>query len=151
MAFLVALAAAAVGCETQQRPAPQSSVLDVSPRRYPAPAYPPAYATPTYAQPVSQASYIPPGPAYLPPGASPSSSDSVVVDPPVLTKTPAPSTGPKSKTKAGKGNYTVQRGDTLFHIAQVHYGDGKKWKQIVAANPGVTPSSLKVGQKLVLP
>jgi nucleoid-associated protein YgaU len=147
MAFLAALALVAAGCETQQpRPAPQSSVLDVSPR-YPTYAQP--YPAPTYAPPVSQAAYVPPGPAYLPPGASPSASDSVVVEPPVVTKTP-PAAKAKAKP-AAKGSYVVQHGDTLFHIAQVHYGEGKKWKQIVAANPGVTPATLKVGQKLVLP
>jgi len=44
----------------------------------------------------------------------------------------------------------VKHGDTLFSIAKTHYGDGKKWQQIASANPGVTPASLKVEQKLVM-
>ena len=48
-------------------------------------------------------------------------------------------------------NYTVKKGDTLFRIAKDHYGDGKQWRRIAAANPGVTPTSLKAGQILVMP
>lgn len=48
-------------------------------------------------------------------------------------------------------NYTVKKGDTLFRIAKEHYGDGKQWRRIAAANPGLTPTSLKVGQILVMP
>ena len=35
-------------------------------------------------------------------------------------------------------SYTVQKGDTLYKIAKTHYGDGKQWNRIVAANPGVS-------------
>ena len=48
-------------------------------------------------------------------------------------------------------NYTVKKGDTLFRIAKEHYGDGKQWRRIAAANPGLTPTSLKAGQILVMP
>ncbi len=47
--------------------------------------------------------------------------------------------------------YTVKHGDTLWKIAQTHYGDGRKWKQIQDANPGLEPSKLKVGQTITLP
>ena len=49
------------------------------------------------------------------------------------------------------GTYTVKKGDTLWKIAAAHYGDGRKWKQIVDANPGLTPEKLKVGQTITLP
>ena len=67
---------------------------------------------------------------------------------------------PAAGTDAGSGvapsspagsNYTVKKGDTLFRIAKDHYGDGKQWRRIAAANPGLTPTSLKVGQILVMP
>jgi nucleoid-associated protein YgaU len=45
----------------------------------------------------------------------------------------------------------VRRGDTLWSIAQRTYGDGKRWRDIAAANPGIEPTRLKVGQTLVLP
>ena len=49
------------------------------------------------------------------------------------------------------GTYKVKRGDTLFAIARTHYGDGKQWTKIAAANPGVSPQSLKVGQTINVP
>jgi 5'-nucleotidase len=92
---------------------------------------------------------------------------------PVLTQTPnlasagaGPSSAPAAvgvapRAKAGAApvatagapaaTYTVRKGDTLFKIAKDHYGDGKQWSRIVAANPGLTPASLKAGQKLHLP
>ncbi len=47
--------------------------------------------------------------------------------------------------------YTIKKGDTLWSIAARHYGDGKKWTQIVDANPGVDPKKLAVGQVITLP
>jgi len=54
------------------------------------------------------------------------------------------------KAVAGS-NYTVKQGDTLYHIAKVHYGNGNQWQRIANANPGISPTSLKVGQVLVMP
>lgn len=47
--------------------------------------------------------------------------------------------------------YVVQQGDTLYGIAQRSLGNGNRWREIAAANPGITPKSLKVGQTLTLP
>jgi nucleoid-associated protein YgaU len=47
--------------------------------------------------------------------------------------------------------YTIAKGDLLADIAKKEYGDASKWQQIVAANKGLDPSRLKVGQKIVLP
>ena len=69
---------------------------------------------------------------------------------PAAAVTPAPA-APASPASVASANYTVRKGDTLFRIAKDRYGDGKKWQQIAAANPGVTPASLKVGQTLVMP
>ena len=49
------------------------------------------------------------------------------------------------------GTYTVKKGDTLYRIAKEHYGSGKQWQKIAAANPGASPQTLRVGQKLVIP
>lgn len=48
-------------------------------------------------------------------------------------------------------SYTVQRGDTLWSIAKQHYNTGQRWKDIVAANPGLDPAKLKIGQQIMIP
>lgn len=45
-------------------------------------------------------------------------------------------------------SYTVKAGDTLFSIAQSH---GTTLEKLQAANPGVDPKKLQVGQALKLP
>jgi nucleoid-associated protein YgaU len=45
----------------------------------------------------------------------------------------------------------VKKGDTLFGIARANYGSGSQWQRIAAANPGLSPSTLKAGQKITLP
>jgi 5'-nucleotidase / UDP-sugar diphosphatase len=67
------------------------------------------------------------------------------------TSTPIAASDASAQVALGGGSYTVQHGDTLYHIALKHYGDGKQWKKIAAANPGVDATHLKVGQTLVLP
>jgi 5'-nucleotidase / UDP-sugar diphosphatase len=52
---------------------------------------------------------------------------------------------------AAGSTYTVQKGDTLYKIARDRYGDGKQWQKIASANPGLSPSTLKVGQKIAIP
>src|SRR5690606_23933356 len=34
----------------------------------------------------------------------------------------------------GESRYTVQKGDTLSHIAKAHYGRASEWQRIFAAN-----------------
>ncbi|HEX4052729.1 MAG TPA: LysM peptidoglycan-binding domain-containing protein [Tepidisphaeraceae bacterium] len=72
---------------------------------------------------------------------------------PVPTAAPDPALSASSAApSAASGNtYTVKRGDTLWKIASTHYGDGKKWHEIADANPGLTPSALRVGQTITLP
>jgi nucleoid-associated protein YgaU len=47
--------------------------------------------------------------------------------------------------------HVVQKGDTLGEISAQHYGTSRKWQDIVEANPGLDPSHLVVGQKLIIP
>jgi nucleoid-associated protein YgaU len=83
----------------------------------------------------------------------------VAVQQPVIYDTPAVTTASTPKAAeaktataaSSKGQYKVQKGDTLFAIAKKNYGDGKQWKKIQAANPGLTASSLKVGQTITVP
>jgi nucleoid-associated protein YgaU len=49
------------------------------------------------------------------------------------------------------GNYTIQKGDTLWKIAERQYGDGFQWTKIAQANNLEDPSALEEGQTLVVP
>jgi len=131
MSVAIVAAGLGIGCAqqpkaTQQQTAAASPVLDVQPVTASSPA-------PVYAPPVAPAQ------------AAPAAADPVAAQPaPATTQTPA-------APAAGGQNYTVKKGDTLYHIAKEKYGDGKQWQKIASANPGVTPSSLRVGQTLVVP
>lgn len=54
---------------------------------------------------------------------------------------------------AGAQTYTVQKGDTLSHIAQRHYGKASKWHAIFDANRDQLddPDLIMPGQVLKLP
>lgn len=49
--------------------------------------------------------------------------------------------------------HTVRSGDTFSELAIAYYGDGSDAmsNKIAGANPGVSPTSLQVGQKLKIP
>lgn len=110
------------------------------------------------------------------PAASSASMDPLgdpLSNPPAMS-TPAPTvsvpiaaeptsyTPPASDTTSGMGRgtaavahastYTVKKGDTLTGIARQVYGDPRKVRDILNANPGVhDPNRIKVGQTLNLP
>jgi nucleoid-associated protein YgaU len=133
-----ALAATVVGgCQSQQpkqtTAMASQSVLDVTPVKA--------------ARPYSA------GPQYVSPPDEPTAAPIVT---PVYASTPDATPAPQWHKKpspdgAVGGKYTVKKGDTLYRIAKVQYGDGKKWTQIASANPGITPQTLKVGQTIVVP
>ena len=64
---------------------------------------------------------------------------------------PMPQIIPNAPAVQAYTSYTVRRGDTLWSIAKQHYNDGQRWKEIVAANPGLDPTKLKVGQQIIVP
>jgi len=66
------------------------------------------------------------------------------------SKRPAagPKGGPKEPVVAGPDEYVVKGGDTFSKIAKAH---GCTAADIAAVNPGVSSSSLKIGQKIKLP
>jgi 5'-nucleotidase len=78
---------------------------------------------------------------------------------PMQTMTPDPALAPApgvaaaapSDGSAVGNSYTIKKGDTLWRIAAAKYGDGKKWHEICDANPGLSPSALRVGETITLP
>ncbi|CAN5322848.1 hypothetical protein BH18GEM1_BH18GEM1_12270 [soil metagenome] len=64
----------------------------------------------------------------------------------------APAQKPE-KTGIGQKTYTVQSGDSLWKIAERHYGDGNRWRQIFEANQDQIedPDVIHPGQTLMIP
>jgi nucleoid-associated protein YgaU len=59
---------------------------------------------------------------------------------------------PKPKAAAtGTKTYVVRSGDTLTSIAARLLGDGDRWRELVAANPGLDPKRLYVGKSIRVP
>lgn len=52
---------------------------------------------------------------------------------------------------AADASYAVRPGDTLSEISLSQLGTSKRWREIVALNPGLNPSRLEVGQVITLP
>jgi nucleoid-associated protein YgaU len=50
-------------------------------------------------------------------------------------------------------SYTVEKGDTLSHIAKAHYGRASKWRAIFEANRDILddPDRIQPGQVLTIP
>jgi nucleoid-associated protein YgaU len=83
-----------------------------------------------------------------------------VVDPapprPVVVAAPEkikPVTVPEVKRTPAFRTYVVQPGDTLFRIAERHYGDSSKWTMVRDANKSRISSDgrVRVGQILLIP
>ena len=47
--------------------------------------------------------------------------------------------------------YQIQAGDTLATISSIFYGSHQHWRTIIEANPGLDPSQLTAGQKIIIP
>ena len=62
----------------------------------------------------------------------------------VVTQAPA-------AASAGWTTYTIQKGDTLWSITVRCLGDGRRFREILAANPGLNASKLAVGQTINIP
>ena len=58
-----------------------------------------------------------------------------------------------TETGVGEREYTVQKGDTLSHIAKAHYGRANDWSRIFEANRDQLddPDRIQPGQVLRIP
>lgn len=57
----------------------------------------------------------------------------------------------KPATVESDKTYRVRADDSLWRIADRALGNGERWKEILALNPGLDPSKLDVGTELKLP
>jgi len=65
---------------------------------------------------------------------------------------PAKHSAPSSESASHPGTvYVVKAGETLRSIAEKKLGSADRWKDIVAANPGLDPHKIAVGKTLKLP
>lgn len=143
-------AAVATGCVAQPSPAngptfrfrPDGTAEEIKPDVW---AGAPAHSSPLSTPPAQAAAPADPMPEPAPaPAAQPAPAPAPA---PVAA---APKPVEPAAGQAG-GTWTVQKGDTLYSISRAVYGSDKKVKDIVAANPGLTPNKIKVGQKIKLP
>lgn len=117
------------------KPYTDGRITDLTPAGYtpppkPAPAAPPA---PSAAAPAAPA---PAAPAPSQTAAAPA--------------TPAPA-APAAPQPAGPTKYIVVKGDSLWKIAEAHYGNGEEWTKIAEANSLSNPNIIHVGAELELP
>lgn len=85
---------------------------------------------------------------------SPSSHRSSPDMPPDIKPTPLKSHSDSGEAAPQNGyNYTVQKGDTLVAIVKAYREQGIKvtTDQVLKANPGLDPKTMKVGQKIFIP
>jgi nucleoid-associated protein YgaU len=116
-------------------------------------------ATPTVGQPVTVSS-APTSRAQSASATSPSSTTTGAVVPivknvPSTSSTQATSTTTPTKTSVASASagtvHVVVEGDTLTSIAKQYWGTSQGWENIEKANPGLTPTNLKLGAKLNIP
>jgi len=50
-----------------------------------------------------------------------------------------------SKSSVTVRTHVIKRADTLWKVSEMYYGDGRHWRNLVAANPGLDPAALVVG------
>jgi 5'-nucleotidase/UDP-sugar diphosphatase len=62
-----------------------------------------------------------------------------------------PADGATAGPAAGGREVVVQKGDSLYKIAEAQWGDGSLWTRIRDANPGVDPNRLRPGTVLRMP
>ena len=115
-------------------------------------------AAPTVGQPVTVSS-APTSRAQSPSAPSPSSAPTGAVVPSVKN-VPSTSSTQATPTTAAKTSvasasaatvHVVVEGDTLTSIAKQYWGTSQGWENIEKANPGLTPTNLKLGAKLNIP
>ncbi|WP_105438021.1 5'-nucleotidase C-terminal domain-containing protein [Neorhizobium sp. T25_13] len=123
-------------------PAPAAPAPMAAAPASPAPAAPaPAPAAPAAPAPTASAPAAPAAPA--PAAPAPNSMAAAPAK-------PAPA-APAAPQPAGPTKYTVVKGDSLWDIAESHYGTGEEWTKIAEANKLRRPNHIEIGAELELP
>jgi len=122
---------------SRNAPAPAIPQPNISQRVAP-PKFESRKFSPLAAQPSPAPAAIAPSPVPEPNVASPASS--------------SPLAAPASSSSSPVRTLTVQRGDSLWKLAQQTLGRGSRWHELLAANPGIVdPTQLAAGTKIVVP
>ena len=79
----------------------------------------------------------------------PAAAGSAEPDTETASETSRPSPAPSDTLP--ERTHVVQRGETLWSIAEEYYGSGPMYRKIVEANPGIDPHNIKPGRVLVVP
>lgn len=108
-----------------------------------------------HVQPVAHAEPAQPAPVATAP-AHASSTASTTGAPSESTKAPAadrrsPQVSNKQQSVQRHKIHVVKRGEWLWNLAEHYLGEGSRWKEIAAANPGIDPDRIDVGQRLRIP
>jgi nucleoid-associated protein YgaU len=86
-----------------------------------------------------------------PAGEDPATRIEQAASSPIAKAEPSTSGANAPAARADARRYAVRPGDTLSEIAQRELGSARRWKELVAANPGLDPGRLRIGQELLLP
>lgn len=116
-------------------PPPLTSTATASPTA----TYAPIESAPTWT-PTATATATP-----MPPTSTPTMA-------PTKTPTPIPTATPETCLIRSGTIYTIQPGDTLWHISECAYGDPQYWPAIFVANPQLSsPDLIHAGNPLFIP
>jgi nucleoid-associated protein YgaU len=108
---------------------------------------PPAGSSATGAPAAGNPAPLPPLPS---PGGAVTPRPASVPPTTMPPATPAPAK-PMAPVKPAETTYTVKAGDSLSGIWKQLTGSERGWERLQAANPGLDPSRLKIGQVLKVP
>jgi LysM repeat protein len=88
-----------------------------------------------------------------PPAPSKSAQPSAPVPSSVSSLRPAqPKPAANAATVATQKSMSVQRGDSLWKLAQQNLGRGNRWPELLAVNPSIAnPNQIRAGAELLLP
>lgn len=117
------------------------------------PAAPAAGARPTTVATTTPATVPAATPAVRPAATAASNVPTQPAASAVVANSPAPAAPmpPAPKAPAKPTTYTVKAGDSLAGIWRSITGSERGWEKLQAANPGLDPSRLKIGQVLKVP